>query len=513
MTLPASAPGGLSPTKFKFYVAEAGQWIWGTAQGAFNEKQTLSQIITDAVIGMIPVVGDVTAARDLIAVGSGMATDPAKRERTTEWVLLVILIFALIPVFGGIVKGVGRIALHVTETAAKDGKTIALIAQDVIQFLNRIGHKNAELWLRGLNVLKYESEILSKFRGFCDLFLVAIYRYGLRFRKILPNGLVARMEQLSLGFAAVRKLGDRMIPEALKELHSRLEILQKYIHAGGSPPPSMASVLEVQSGQKTITYAEEARLVESAPGRTVVYAGKFKQNFAGAHPQFASKIRTVYRHEPGYPDLLAYKDPTNKYYPGIAAASGVIKNEKLSGVTLFRGFGGAGVSRGVDVGESFATGAYWGMGKIPANADEWRIFSAVLDEWNRNGWLAMLHIPDHVQLHACTSTVSEQFSKAIANQYLPGGGRQAVVSKISDADTRAIAQKLLESGGGRTTLPNGIVFELRPSGWTGANEVIGYGTTVIPGASVVQRLGISEKQEKIVRLTATGEVKHERNTQ
>ena len=47
---------------------EIGVGIWGTVQGTFNERQTTTQIIVDAAIGMIPLVGDVTAARDLLAV-------------------------------------------------------------------------------------------------------------------------------------------------------------------------------------------------------------------------------------------------------------------------------------------------------------------------------------------------------------------------------------------------------------------------------------------------------------
>ncbi|GIX24664.1 MAG: hypothetical protein KatS3mg122_1895 [Caldimonas sp.] len=60
---------------------------------------------------MIPLVGDVTAARDLIAVSTRLASDPAKREDTMEWVLLVVLVFALIPVIGGVIKGVGRLLI------------------------------------------------------------------------------------------------------------------------------------------------------------------------------------------------------------------------------------------------------------------------------------------------------------------------------------------------------------------------------------------------------------------
>ncbi|MDI7066348.1 hypothetical protein QMO17_34485, partial [Klebsiella pneumoniae] len=115
---------------FKKTSLEVGQWCWGTLQGAFNEKQTISQVITDAAIGMIPLVGDVTAARDLLSVSIHLSTDPKKREEIMEWVLLVILVFALIPVVGGVIKGVGRLALRVEGVVAKDRALLA----EVIQF-------------------------------------------------------------------------------------------------------------------------------------------------------------------------------------------------------------------------------------------------------------------------------------------------------------------------------------------------------------------------------------------
>src|SRR4051812_11425801 len=105
------APGELSSESFQSVYLEAGDWLWGTVEGAFNEKATLSQILVDAAIGMIPFVGDVTGVRDLLAVVIGLSTDPRKREEKTQWVLLVVLSFALILVVGGVIKGVGRLLL------------------------------------------------------------------------------------------------------------------------------------------------------------------------------------------------------------------------------------------------------------------------------------------------------------------------------------------------------------------------------------------------------------------
>jgi hypothetical protein len=509
MSESTSAPGALSAKEFKLAATEIGQWLWGMTQGAFNEKQTLSQIITDAVIGMIPLVGDVTAVRDLLAVGTGLATEPKKREETTEWVLLVILLFALIPVVGGVIKGVGRISLKVGHLAASESKLIAKVSEDIIQFLNRIGHKNAEAWFRTLDVLSHQAEILQKFRTFCDTIILSIHRYGLRFRAVLPQSLMARMEQLSHGFEQLKALGDRMIPLALKELHAKLKELQAFVHAGGKPVPSKAKVMLAQTGQKTVSYAEEARLLEGKVAKNIRHAGKYRQNMAAVTRP--GEIAKVYKYEPGFPNLMKFASDDGLYYPSIVAASGRIENQMLSGVTVYRSFGEEGITHGIKVRQSFPTGAFWGIGPPPASGKFWRDPAAVLDEWNRNGWLCIMHIPEHVKMPACVSTVSEQFSKDIVGQYLEGGARQAVIEH--DQVTRDIVTQLARSGGGKTVLPNGIQVEVRPSGWRQVNESIGYDETVIPYASVVERLGITEQQTKLAKQAAQVAPKNQRANQ
>jgi uncharacterized protein (UPF0333 family) len=507
----SSPPGALSIKEFKLAATEVGQWLWGTVQGAFNEKQTVSQIITDAVIGMIPLVGDVTAARDLIAIGSGLANDPRRREETAEWVLLVILIFALIPVVGGVIKGVGRLALKVANTSAANSKLAAQVAADIVHFLNRIGHKNAEAWFKSLNVISYQSEILSKFRAFCDVFIVTTYRYGLRFHSVLPQSFVARMEQLSHSFEQLKVLGEKMIPQALRELHSSLQQLQMLVRSGGKPLPSRSEVMLAQTGQKTVTYVEEARLLEGKTAKLVRHAGKYPQNLAPVSN--AKEISKVYKYEPGFPNLLDRVSDDGIYYPKVAAASGRISNEMLSGTTVYRSFGPAGITHGVPVGESYPIGAFWGIGPPPSAASEWRGPAAVLDEWNHNGYLCIMHIPSGVKVPACTSTVSEQYSKSISGQYLDGGTRQAVIDfkqpvfGPGDFDT---VNKMAKSGGGTVMLPNGITIEVRLSGWSGQNGVIGYGEIVVPSASAVERLGVTEKQSKVAQQTAQATAKNER---
>lgn len=180
----------------------------------------------------------------------------------------------------------------------------------------------------------------------------------------------------------------------------------------------------------------------------------------------------------------------------------------LSGVTLHRSFGPGGTTLGVTVLDSYPTGAFWGIGAPASTAKKWRDPCAVLDEWNRNGWLSILHVPPHVKIPACTSVVSEQFSKSIAGQYLEGGARQAVIEV--DKATRDAASKLLAAGGGKVVLPNGVTLEIRRSGWKNSNAAIGYGDIVIPAAGVVERLGVTERQIKVGRQVVQAAPKNER---
>jgi hypothetical protein len=496
-------PGGLSAKEFNLYAVEAGQWLWGTAQGAFNEKQTLSQIVTDAVIGMIPVVGDVTAVRDIIAVSTGLATEPAKRDKPTEWLLLVIFIFALIPVLGGVIKGVGRIAIRVTDDVAKNAPEIAKTGGEVVAFLNRLGHKNAEAWLKSLDVLSHQAEILSKFRALCDTVIISIDRYIIRFKAVLPQSLIARAQQVAEGFKQIKVLGDKMIPQALKDLNDKLQHLKRIIHAGGVPPVNKTATVTAQTGQKTVTFVDEARLLESGAAKRIARGGKHPQNLAPADKGVEAQetIAKVYRHQAGFPDLTARTDKSGIYFPAIAAAKGPIKNEMLSGETLFRAFGPEGSTKRVKVDESAAVGMWWGRGEPPKTAKEWRQSYAVLDEFNRNGWVSVMRIPTDVKLPACTSTVSEQYSKKISGQFLDGGGQQAAIDARSAtmADIDAAAKKLYARGGGKMTLPNGITIEVRQSGWSGINEKIGYFDEIIPGASMTERLGVTEIQGKVAQ--------------
>lgn len=73
--------------------------------------------------------------------------------------------------------------------------------------------------------------------------------------------------------------------------------------------------------------------------------------------------------------------------------------------------------------ESFAAGsparaggpAFWGLGEVPGSAERWRQGSAVLDEWNHDGFIIAGEVlPDSPPLRACTGVIAEQTEKRSA---------------------------------------------------------------------------------------------------
>lgn len=458
-------------------------WMWGTVRGAFNDKMDLSQIVTDAVIGMIPLVGDVTAARDLIATSLGLANDEKKREDTMQWVLLVIFVFALIPVIGGVVKGVGRLALRVTADTAKNVKVL----EEVISFLNRIGHGNAVKWLKELDVLKHQSKVLERFNAFMDTMIGALAHLKLRLGRALPSELVARMETWSAGLKKVKEAGAKKVPEGIKELHAKLLRLQQLVYRG--------EWHAVTPGARNVTREAEARLIEDgqAAARASAHGG-WKQNLIKAGKDASAKdkanLAKVYQARPGYPDLLKEIGPT------------ALANDVYTSVAAFSGHIGAGTVKG---GEyllrvhipNTASRAWWVRmppGTTEANWREfmhggrqWREVLAVLDEFSKNGAYSIVKVKPGHTINAWEGKAAEQFGLSNPGQYLPGGLTQLYL------DTRlpSFADSV-----------EWIVKEAETH-WKDLNEV-GYAASnvKVAGAARVQRLANDEDQSK--RYAAAG---------
>lgn len=500
---------------FKETSLETGQWIWGTLQGSFNEKQSISQILVDAVIGMIPLVGDVTAVRDLIAVSIGLAKDSRKRESTMEWVFLVILIFALIPVIGGVIKGVGRLVLMVGKDVAKNRE----ILEQIIKFLNRVGEGDAVKWLAKLNVLKYQPELIEKMTGFCQTVITAINQIlEARVGRLLPDRWKKDLVAVRDGFVVLKSLAAKMIPGALRELDAKLRVVQGMVYKGQIHTVASAS------GRATVAREAEAYLLEREVYRAVKQGSRFPSNRAEVEDK--DLFHQLYS-KSGYPDLFAVEAKSPAFgekivYAHIASFSGKVtpmNAEELAGKTIYRVFGNAeGAASASSAGGR--TPGFWGYGKAPESAEEWRIQAAVLDEWNANGFIVIAHLPEDFasrmpEAAAWHGKIAEQFGNKLANQYLEGGGEQLIVN-LGDlaAQVHSIGEEVKATRQAVTREIDGVKLDFHPTGWKDVNGKYGFDNPekITPPFAETRQLSDTELQSKTGRRAVTGAVRIEHQT-
>jgi Rhs element Vgr protein len=188
----------------------------------------------------------------------------------------------------------------------------------------------------------------------------------------------------------------------------------------------------------------------------------------------------------GYPNLMRYKGKSPAFgdkdvFTDIASFSGNItarSAREMAGSTIFRAFGNP---TDLAPNGSLAAGGFWGYQKVPGSAEEWRQLSAVLDEWNGNGFLVVLHLPEDLATrmpgsNAWHGKIAEQFGSAIPAQYLKGGGEQVIINldEMLKKELNNVGDQVKASGLATSVEINGVKAEFYPTNWQDANGVHGY---------------------------------------
>lgn len=375
---------------------DVGGWLWGLAQGGFNEEQTISQIIVDAVIGMIPIVGDVTAARDILAVVIRLAKYPERRDDIPEWIALVIGILALIPFLGGAIKGVLRIALR----AGTNGNDAARLLAECIQLLSRVGNGNAVQYIRNINLESHTAEVRRLFANLTGRIYSVANSAQRRLGRVAPARVTQTLEQLKQGLVAIRGLGDRMIPLAIRELSQRLRIVQQQLYQG--------EWNQIPSSLRSRTRRPEAGVVER-PRRV-----------GPVRPRFPQNTLQNYVHRPGWPDLRRGRHAGDRYQ-SIRAFSGPMRAVEIPEGTILRR---------VINSSNPQHARYWWLRDMPANGRRWREDYAVLESWGGNGEWIEFRVPApglRAWEGRCASMTDTNPSSPTYGQHLPGGGTQLLI--------------------------------------------------------------------------------------
>ncbi|MFU9139095.1 hypothetical protein [Erwinia tasmaniensis] len=392
---------------------------------------------------------------------------------------------------------------------------------DVIKFLNRVGEGDAVKWLNKLNVVEYQAQLIEKMSDFCTTMITAINQIlKARVGRILPEKWQADLLRVRDGFAALQPLASRMIPQALKELDAKLRVLQALVYKGE------IHTVATGKGRAEVWREAEAYLIE----RPLRDAPKQGTRFPSLHAekQHETILRRKYSKK-GYPDLLGYKEKSpafgkEKIFINIASFSSEITAKsarQMAGSTIFRAFGNE-TALATKPGGSWAAGGFWGYQKVPGNAEEWRQLSAVLDEWNGNGFLVVLHLPEDLAMrmpgtNAWHGKIAEQFGQKRANQYLEGGGEQVIINldEMLKTELNRIGEKVKATGQPASVEINGVKAQFYPSGWKDVEGVHGYSKPEgidPPYATYTRELHDDELRNKVKERTIVNAARVERQT-
>ena len=117
--------------------ADAMDWAWETVQGDFNENPTSGQIITNALITMIPVIDQAADVRDILA-NLKLLIWEKRYDEFGVWLALFFTLIGLIPTLGSALKGV----LKLVWKGAK--------LEELLKVFNWFMKGNGVKWLKDL---------------------------------------------------------------------------------------------------------------------------------------------------------------------------------------------------------------------------------------------------------------------------------------------------------------------------------------------------------------------------
>lgn len=273
-----------------------GEWIWETAQGDFNDKQSVGQIAVNTVLGLIPIVDQVLDVRDLIAglkniIVFYMESDDeqAKHEEslglsyeTWLWLGLFLIAIGCIPTLGSAVKGVLKVIIRGMQDAAKSagGLTVAQwrhIWEEALKVLNRLGvaQGNAHRWL---------DELAGKIPGLMDEAAQKI-RYALDAIQKMADAAEAAARRFS-GTLISKLSADQIIERArryknaLAKAYNRLEETKRRINdwiceqvrkvVGAKTPEVKPGSLNAPASNNTLKQGDAAPPEVQTPPATLV---------------------------------------------------------------------------------------------------------------------------------------------------------------------------------------------------------------------------------------------------
>jgi len=117
-------------------LGNASNFVIGALMGEFNNDASIWQVLLDSAIGMIPIAGEIGDVRDLIAYTKKFIDNPSEMQNAWNWVGVVGSLVGLVPVAGGAIKGVTKVARN-ADFLTEMKKLGPTIVDAVVDFTKR----------------------------------------------------------------------------------------------------------------------------------------------------------------------------------------------------------------------------------------------------------------------------------------------------------------------------------------------------------------------------------------
>ena len=224
--------------------------VVGGLIGDFNEDPTLAEIGINTGVGLIPVVGEATAARDVTANVYYMA----KKEEYTSpgrWIGLVFAIISLFPEIGAAIKGLGK---AIVKGAAK---AIGPIIRLMERVLEKLGHSEG---IRNF-FLKNWSKIVTEGTALFEKVMAKLSSLLTRAVKFISS----KAEAFTQGLERIRQAARKALPEAFEKAKNLIDgVLERL---GRKEEGAAAKSLE-EEAEKTGTKLEKQAAADTEKAGT-----------------------------------------------------------------------------------------------------------------------------------------------------------------------------------------------------------------------------------------------------
>ncbi|WP_321884718.1 hypothetical protein [Paraburkholderia bannensis] len=366
----------MSNTWLSQTASEVGEYIWngasavgntvvGTVAGEFSQKRNTGAIIVDAVISMFPVAGEITAARDAIAIAIRMCNSPKDRDDKWEWVSLVLCLLAVVPVAGGLLKGVGKLLMRATGKS----EDLARLGQEILAVIRKAGQGDAVQWFQKLDFSRYQGVVIKAFDTLLDRIVKALNFILKKLGSVIPAQVESYIQSLLPKLENLRKLGDTRIVQAIKDLTELLEHVRSHLVTG-----TWADIRV--GGGTTKAMTREARLAYLAD-ETVSLGHK-------------PAPKSHYKHKDGWSDLSDI--PIGEAIGTFSVKAPIEAITQKPGKLMFRVVDSRRLEKPWTI-----PGQFW-TDSLPANGFLWRVYCAIKHAWSMNGSYAKMHVPTREQM-------------------------------------------------------------------------------------------------------------------